>query len=56
MPLFRTAMYAKGVDLWCAPTVDDRDAWQATMRHIAPEGRCFVLSADQYLPVEGDRT
>ncbi|MGA5700599.1 nitrilase-related carbon-nitrogen hydrolase [Peterkaempfera bronchialis] len=49
MPLFRTAMYAKGVDLWCAPTVDDRDAWQATMRHIALEGRCFVLSASQYL-------
>ncbi|TXS48060.1 nitrilase [Streptomyces sp. uw30] len=64
MPLFRTAMYAKGVDLWCAPTVDDRDAWQATMRHIALEGRCFVLSASQYLrrdavpadlhPVQGD--
>ncbi|WP_052229666.1 nitrilase-related carbon-nitrogen hydrolase [Streptomyces sp. CT34] len=49
MPLFRTAMYAKGVDLWCAPTVDDRDAWQATMRHIALEGRCFVLSANQFL-------
>lgn len=64
MPLFRTAMYAKGVDLWCAPTVDDRDAWQATMRHVALEGRCFVLSANQYLrrdalpadvhPVPGD--
>lgn len=64
MPLFRTAMYAKGVDLWCAPTVDDRDSWQASMRHIALEGRCFVLSANQYLrrdalpsdvhPVQGD--
>jgi nitrilase len=49
MPLFRTAMYAKGVDLWCAPTVDDRDAWQATMRHVALEGRCFVLGAAPYL-------
>jgi nitrilase len=49
MPLLRTAMYAKGVTLWCAPTVDDRDSWQATMRHIALEGRCFVLSAAQYL-------
>ncbi|MCD5353992.1 nitrilase-related carbon-nitrogen hydrolase [Kineosporia mesophila] len=48
MPLFRTAMYAKGVDLWCAPTVDDREVWQATMRHVALEGRCFVLSAAQY--------
>ncbi|HEX5534619.1 MAG TPA: nitrilase-related carbon-nitrogen hydrolase [Actinomycetales bacterium] len=64
MPLFRAAMYDKGVDVWCAPTVDDRDAWQATMRHVALEGRCFVLSACQYLtradvpadvhPVQGD--
>jgi nitrilase len=49
MPLFRTAMYAKGVTLWCAPTADDRESWQATMRHIALEGRCFVLGACQYL-------
>jgi nitrilase len=49
MPLFRMAMYAKGVNIWCAPTVDDREGWQATMRHIALEGRCFVLSACQYL-------
>jgi nitrilase len=49
MPLFRMAMYAKGVNLWCAPTVDDRDGWQSSMRHIALEGRCFVLSACQYL-------
>lgn len=64
MPLFRTAMYAKGVDVWCAPTVDHQDGWQATMRHIALEGRCFVVSACQYLerdrlprdvhPVHGD--
>jgi nitrilase len=49
MPLFRMAMYAKGVSIWCAPTVDDRDVWLATMRHIAVEGRCFVLSACQFL-------
>jgi nitrilase len=49
MPLFRTAMYAKGVTLWCAPTVDDREGWQHSMRHIAIEGRCFVLSACQCL-------
>lgn len=47
MPLLRTAMYAKGVDIWCAPTVDERDMWQATMRHVACEGRCFVVSACQ---------
>jgi nitrilase len=49
MPLFRAAMYAKGVTLWCAPTVDDRESWQATMQHIALEGRCFVFSACQFL-------
>lgn len=49
MPLFRTAMYLQDVTIWCAPTVDDRETWQATMRHIALEGRCFVLSACQYI-------
>ncbi len=49
MPLLRTTMYAGGVEFYCAPTVDDRDVWQSTMRHIATEGRCFVLAACQYL-------
>jgi nitrilase len=48
MPLLRAAMYAKGVQLYCAPTVDDRETWAVSMRHIAVEGRCFVLSACQY--------
>ena len=48
MPLLRMAMYAKGVQIWCAPTADARDTWIATMRHIACEGRCFVLSANQF--------
>lgn len=50
MPLLRMAMYAKGVELYCAPTVDDRPTWIPTVRHIAVEGRCFVLSACQFLP------
>ena len=50
MPLFRTAMYAKGLDIWCAPTVDERDVWRSSMRHIAHEGRCFVISACQVQP------
>jgi nitrilase len=49
MPMLRMAMYAKGVQLYCAPTVDDRETWLPTMRHIALEGRCFVLSACQCL-------
>lgn len=49
MPLLRHAMYAQDVEIYCAPTVDDRDTWALSMRHIAFEGRCFVLSAVQYL-------
>jgi nitrilase len=47
MPLARVAMYAKGVEIYLAPTADDRERWQATLRHIALEGRCFVLGANQ---------
>jgi nitrilase len=47
MPLLRTAMYAKGIELYCAPTADGRPTWIATMQHIAMEGRCFVLSSNQ---------
>lgn len=49
MPALRQTLYAKGVSLYCAPTVDERDIWQASMRHIAYEGRTFVLSACQYM-------
>ncbi len=48
MPLLRTSMYAQGVELYCASTVDDRDSWIPSMQHIATEGRCFVLSSCQY--------
>jgi nitrilase len=49
MPLARMAMYGKGVDVYLAPTADARDSWQATLRHIACEGRCFVLGCNQFV-------
>lgn len=49
MPLARMALYEQGIQIYCIPTVDDREAWIPTLRHIAREGRCFVLSACQYL-------
>ena len=49
MPALRLAMYDKGISIYCAPTADDRDTWLPTLRHIALEGRCFVLSACQHI-------
>ncbi|MDP6734252.1 MAG: carbon-nitrogen hydrolase family protein [Gammaproteobacteria bacterium] len=49
MPALRMAMYNKGIQLYCAPTADDRPTWPSTMQHVAMEGRCFVLSCNQYI-------
>lgn len=49
MPMLRMAMYDKGITIYCTPTADDRDTWLPTLRHIALEGRCFVLSACQHI-------
>lgn len=49
MPLARMAMYQQRVDIYLAPTADSRDTWQATMQHIAQEGRCFVLGCNQFV-------
>src|SRR5438128_835922 len=48
MPLLRMAMYSKGIQIYCIPTADGRETWLSTVRHIALEGRCFVLSANQF--------
>lgn len=47
MPLARTALYADGIDIYLAPTWDAADAWVATLRHIAREGRVFVVGVNQ---------
>ena len=49
MPLARTTLYQQGIEVYLAPTADCRDSWQATLTHIACEGRCFVLGCNQYL-------
>lgn len=49
MPLARMALYGKGVEVYLAPTADARETWQATLRHISCEGRCFVLGCNQYV-------
>jgi nitrilase len=49
MPLARMAMCQKGVQIYLAPTADARDSWQTTLKHIAMEGRCFVLGCNQYV-------
>ena len=48
MPMLRMHMYARGIQIYCAPTADDRETWLSTMRHIALEGRCFVLGCNQF--------
>ncbi len=49
MPNARMKLYQQGVEIYCAPTADHRESWQHTMRHIALEGRCFVLGCNQYV-------
>lgn len=46
MPLARFHLYAQGVDVWVAPTLAQGDGWIATMRHIAREGRLWVVGVN----------
>ena len=44
MPLARFALYQSGVEIYLAPTAEDEETWQISIRHIARESRSFVLS------------
>lgn len=46
MPLARAALYAKGIDVYLAPTWDNADVWVASMQHIAREGRMYVIGVN----------
>ena len=49
MPLARAALYEQGVDIYLAPTWDNSDVWPSTMKHIAKEGRVFVVGVNHCL-------
>jgi nitrilase len=49
MPLYRAHLYAQHTHIHCTPTVDDRDVWLPSLQMIALEGRCFVVSACQFM-------
>ncbi len=49
MTLLRAHMFAQRTQIYTAPTVDDRKVWVPSMQMIALEGRCFVVSACQYM-------
>jgi nitrilase len=43
MPLARYTLYAWGVQIYLAPTWDNGEPWLSTLRHIAKEGRAYVI-------------
>ncbi|MFT5569222.1 MAG: nitrilase [Cyclobacteriaceae bacterium] len=49
MPLARTWLYQQEIEIYIAPTADARDSWIPTLQHIAMEGRCYVLSCNQFV-------
>lgn len=48
MPLARLSVYQQAPQIYVAPTADARPTWPATLQHIACEGRCYVLGANQF--------
>ena len=52
MPLVRQSLYEKGIGLYVAPTYDEGEAWQASMRHIGKEGRVYIAGCCMVLRKE----
>jgi len=52
MPLARFHQYAQGVQVWLAPTLARGDGWVAAMRHIALEGRVWVIGVNPCLRLD----
>lgn len=46
MPLARVALYQKGITIYISPNSNDNPEWQATIQHIAIEGKCYFINAD----------
>ncbi len=49
MPLARMALYKKGISLYISCNTNDNAEWQHTIRHIALEGRCYVVNCDMII-------
>lgn len=48
MPLARAALYQKGITIYISCNTNDNSEWQNTIRHIALEGRCFLVNVDMF--------
>jgi nitrilase len=52
MPLARYSLYAWGVQIYLAPTWDNGEPWLSTLRHIAKEGRAYVIGCSMAMRKE----
>ena len=48
MPLARVALYEKGLTIYLSPNTNDNPEWQATVQHIALEGKCYFINCDMF--------